>query len=372
VRERKKTIGDHSVRLLICAGGTGGGVYPALAVHDVLTSKVDDVETLWVGGEGGIEESLVKRHEIPFRSIPAAGVHGVSPLVLPRNLLKLGRGVLAARSILNDYKPDVLFFTGGYVAAPMAFAGRSVPSLLYVPDIEPGMALKSIAGFADIIAVTTEQSQTFFNKRVYETGYPLRPDLARWDRKTAHQHLGVSSKLPVILVFGGSKGAHSINMAVLNNLSALLEKVEIVHLSGEGDWQLVKRIREQLPMELASRYHAMPYLHEMGAALAAADLVISRAGASSLGEFPLFALPAILVPYPHAWRYQKVNADYLTRRGAAIMLQDNRLDDELLVTLNVLLDNPNKLKAMRAAMFELSHPRAAEKIASALIELAGE
>jgi UDP-N-acetylglucosamine--N-acetylmuramyl-(pentapeptide) pyrophosphoryl-undecaprenol N-acetylglucosamine transferase len=115
----------------------------------------------------------------------------------------------------------------------------------------------------------------------------------------------------------------------------------------------------------------MPYLHEMGAALAAADLVVSRAGASALGEYPLFALPAILVPYPHAWRYQKVNADYLTRRGAAIILQDQHLDDELLVTLSVLLENPNKLKAMRAAMFELSHPRAAEKIASALIQLAG-
>jgi UDP-N-acetylglucosamine--N-acetylmuramyl-(pentapeptide) pyrophosphoryl-undecaprenol N-acetylglucosamine transferase len=125
-------------------------------------------------------------------------------------------------------------------------------------------------------------------------------------------------------------------------------------------------------MELAARYHAMPYLHEMGAALAAADLVISRAGASSLGEFPLYGLPAILVPYPHAWRYQKVNADYLTRRGAAIMLEDHALDSELMDTLNVLMENPNKLKAMRAAMFELSHPRAADKIASALIELAGE
>jgi UDP-N-acetylglucosamine--N-acetylmuramyl-(pentapeptide) pyrophosphoryl-undecaprenol N-acetylglucosamine transferase len=115
----------------------------------------------------------------------------------------------------------------------------------------------------------------------------------------------------------------------------------------------------------------MPYLHEMGAALAAADLVISRAGASTLGEYPLFGLPAVLVPYPHAWRYQKVNADYLTRRGAAVILQDQRLSDELLDTLNVLLENPNKMKAMRAAMFELSHPRAAEKIASALIDLAG-
>jgi UDP-N-acetylglucosamine--N-acetylmuramyl-(pentapeptide) pyrophosphoryl-undecaprenol N-acetylglucosamine transferase len=347
-------------------------VYPALAVHDVLTSKVKDVKTLWVGGEGGIEESLVKRHGIPFQSIPAAGVHGVSPLVLPRNFLMLARGVLASYGILNDFKPDVLFFTGGYVAAPMAFAGRSVPSLLYVPDIEPGMAIKSIVRFVDIIAVTTEQSQKFFNKQVYESGYPLRPDLALWDRQTAHQHLGISGKLPVVLIFGGSKGARSINMAALNNLHALLEKCELIHISGDSDWQFVKSAREQLPVELASRYHAMSYLHEMGAALAAADLVVSRAGASSLGEFPLFALPAIVVPYPHAWRYQKVNADYLTRRGAAIMLPDHRLDDELLVTLTVLLDNPNKLKAMRAAMFELSHPRAAEKIASALLELAGE
>lgn len=347
-------------------------MYPALAVHDVLTSKVKDVKTLWVGGEGGMEEPLVKRHGIPFQSIPAAGVHGVSPLVLPRNLFTLARGVLVSYGILNTFKPDVLFFTGGYVAAPMAFAGRSIPSVLYVPDIEPGMAIKSIARFADVIAVTTEQSQKFFNKRVYETGYPIRPDLALWDRQTAHKHLGISGKLPVVLIFGGSKGAHSINMSVLNRLAALLQKCEIIHLCGDGDWPLVKDARERLPAELANRYHAMAYLHEMGSALAAADLVVSRAGASALGEFPLFALPAILVPYPYAWRYQKVNADYLTRRGAAIILQDNRLDDELLVTLTVLLENPNKLKAMRAAMFELSHPRAAEKIASALLELAGE
>jgi UDP-N-acetylglucosamine--N-acetylmuramyl-(pentapeptide) pyrophosphoryl-undecaprenol N-acetylglucosamine transferase len=330
------------------------------------------VETLWVGGEGGMEEALVRRQGIPFRSIPAAGLHGVNVTALPRNLLLLGRGVLAARKILNDFKPNVLFFTGGYVAVPVALAGRSIPSLLYVPDIEPGMALKSLAGFADIIAVTTDQSQKFFNKGIYETGYPLRPDLALWDRQTAHQHLGISSKLPVLLVFGGSKGAHSINQAVLNNLKGLLAKFEIIHLCGDGDWQVVKSAHEGLPVELAARYHALPYLHEMGAALAAADLVVSRAGASSLGEYPLFALPAVLVPYPHAWRYQKLNADYLTRRGAAIMLEDHRLNDDLLVTLNVLSENPNKLKAMRAAMFELSHPRAAEKIASALIELAGE
>ena len=360
------------MRLLICAGGTGGGVYPALAVHSALASKINDVKTLWVGGEGGMEEALVKRQGIPFKSIPAAGVHGVSVVALPGNFIKLGRGVLAAYGILNNFKPDVLFFTGGYVAVPMALAGWNIPSLLYVPDIEPGMALKSLARFADTIAVSTEQSQKFFNKPVLETGYPLRGDLAVWDRETAHRHLGISGKFPVLLLFGGSKGAHSINLTVLNNLRALLEKFEIIHISGDTDWPLVDRTRNELPAEMGARYHAIAYLHEMGAALAAADLVVSRAGASCLGEYPLFALPAILVPYPHAWRYQKVNADYLARRGAAIILRDDRLNDELLVTLNVLFENPNKLKAMRAAMFELSHPRAAEKIASALIRLAGE
>jgi len=347
-------------------------VYPALAVHSAVKSRVPDVDTLWVGGEAGMEAALVKRQGLAFQSVPAAGVHGVGLAAMPRNLALLGRGILAAGRILREFDPDVLFFTGGYVAVPVALAGRSVPIVLYAPDIEPGIALKSLARFSDVIAVTTDQSQKYFNKPVFETGYPLRADLALWDRQTAHHHLGISGKLPVLLVFGGSQGARSINMAVLHHLHALLQKFEIVHLTGELDWQTVNTEREQLPVELADHYHALPYLHEMGAALAAADLVVSRAGASSLGEFPLFGLPAILVPYPHAWRYQKVNADYLARRGAAVLLEDQRLNDELLVTLNILLDNPNKLKAMRAAMFGLSHPRAADKIASTLIKLAGD
>jgi len=346
-------------------------VYPAIAVHSALASKVPDMDAVWVGGMGGMEESLVKRQGIAFDSIPAAGVHGVGLVNMPRNLLLLARGFFAARRIMKEFKPDVLFFTGGYVAVPVALAGGSIPTLLYVPDIEPGLALKSLTRFADVIAVTTEQSQRYFTKKVFETGYPLRADLTLWERQMAARHLGLTGGRPVLLVFGGSKGARSINYAVTNNIPDLLQKFEIVHISGDPDWPMVKHTREQLPPELAARYHAMPYLHEMGAALASADLVVSRAGASALGEYPVFGLPAVLVPYPHAWRYQKVNAEYLAYRGAAVILEDHRLTNELVVTLNVLLENKNKLKSMRAAMFELSHPRAAEKIASALIQLAG-
>jgi len=348
-------------------------VYPALAVHNALTGKRADVETLWVGGEGGMEQELVKRAGISYRSIPAAGVHGVGLRALPANLVKLTHGVLAARRILHEFRPDVLFFTGGYVAAPMAVAGRGIPALLYVPDIEPALALKFLARFADRIALTAPDSRRYFSRpeRLLVTGYPLRADLLNWSREKATQHFGLSSALPVLLVTGGSKGARSINMAVLRHLNDLLADAQIVHISGSLDWPVVEQAAQHLPAQLQSRYHAMPYLHDMGAALAAADLVLSRAGASTLGEYPCFGLPAVLVPYPYAWRYQKVNADHLAGRNAAVILYDELLEEKLTVVLKDLLDNKAKLTAMRAAMRSLSQPKAADAIASQLEKLAG-
>jgi UDP-N-acetylglucosamine--N-acetylmuramyl-(pentapeptide) pyrophosphoryl-undecaprenol N-acetylglucosamine transferase len=221
--------------LLICAGGTGGGVYPALAVLNALEAEHADVEALWVGGESGMETELVKRAGIPFRSIPVAGLHGVGLRALPGNLFQLGRGLLAARKVLREFRPDVLFFTGGYVAGPIAFAGRNTPTVLYVPDIEPGMALKALARFADRITVTAPDSKAYFSKPVIVTGYPLRSNTKTWQREKARKELGLRSSKPVLLVTGGSRGARSINNAVLAHLPALLEIAEIVHISGQLD-----------------------------------------------------------------------------------------------------------------------------------------
>jgi UDP-N-acetylglucosamine--N-acetylmuramyl-(pentapeptide) pyrophosphoryl-undecaprenol N-acetylglucosamine transferase len=357
---------------LICAGGTGGGVYPALAVHSALTSRYKDVEVLWVGGEGGMESDLVKRAGIPYRSIPAAGLHGVDWKALPRNLSQLARGAWDSLRILREFNPDVLFFTGGYVAVPMAFAGQHIPTLLYVPDVEPGLALRSLARFADCITVTAADTQSYFNKKVIVTGYPLRPDLSAWDRDQARSELGLSSEKPVLLVTGGSKGARSINKAVLANLPEFLDIAELVHITGQLDWEEVRDAATSLWTSQRTHYHVFPYLHEMGQALAAADLVVSRAGASALGEYPFFELPAILVPYPYAWRYQQVNADYLARHRAAVIIEDSRLQEELLDTVRVLLENPGKRENMQAVMRSLSKPDAAISIANHLVELAGE
>lgn len=347
-------------------------MYPALAVLQAMTGNV---EVLWVGAQGGMESTLVQRAGIPFETIPAAGLHGVGLKRMPRNLTLLVKGIFASRCILSRFRPDVILFTGGYIAFPMAVAARRIPSLLFVPDIEPGLAIKAITPFTDTIAVTAEESRAYFSNKakVFVSGYPTRMDLGKWESNSARKHFNLQEESPVILVFGGSKGARSINNAILDHLPELLEISQIIHISGELDWPGVEEKLKELNKEQSARYHAFPYLHEdMGAALAAADLVISRSGASTLGEFPLYSLAAILVPYPFAWRYQSVNAQHLSSRGAAQILKDPQLGTQLVPTVKSLLENPAQLKAMRTSMRSLSHPQAAALIGQRLFSLAGE
>jgi UDP-N-acetylglucosamine:LPS N-acetylglucosamine transferase len=332
------------------------------------------LDTLWVGGEGGMEAALVQRALIPFQTIPAAGVHGVGLRSLPRNLGLLVRGFRAAGRILRKFKPDVLLFTGGYVAVPMALAGRRFPSLVYVPDIEPGLALKTIARFADRIALSTESSRRYFRRRagLVVSGYPVRSGFVLQNKAAARSKLGLEPDTPTLLVFGGSKGARSINNALLKSLDEILDFAQVVHLTGDLDWPLVEQQRRDLIAPRAARYHAFPYLHEdMAIAMAAADLALSRAGASSLGEFPAVGLPAVLVPYPYAWRYQKVNADFLASEGAALVIEDEHLEVELTRVVSPLLRNTESLASMARSMRRLARPEAAERIAAELRRLAG-
>jgi len=235
------------------------------------------------------------------------------------------------------------------------------------------LALKTLARFADVIAVTAQDSQAYFRSHpnVIVTGYPTRPELAGWSLESARQALQLSPDLPVLLVFGGSKGAQSINRAVLTALPELLTDMQIIHISGSGDWAEVDARQAQLPEELSNRYRPHAYLHEeMGAALRAADLVVSRAGASTLGEFPLFGLPAILVPYPYAWRYQQVNAEFLARRGAALILADAELSTKLIQTVRNTIHDSQMLHSMRKSMKALAKPQAAQEISGLLDDLA--
>ena len=338
-------------------------MYPALAVVAALGARA---EVLWVGSESGMEAELVKRAHIAFESIPAAGVHGVGARRLPMNLLRLAQGLRASRRILRRYRPDVILFTGGYVGVPVLLAGGRTPKAVYVPDIEPGLALRLASRLADVVAVTSEETRRHFpgGKRLRVTGYPTRSDLRTSGRADARQSLGLAVDEPVVLAFGGSRGARSINHAIWDKLPDFLDRAQLVHIIGELDWPKISQIRAGLTQAQQARYHAFDYLHdEMGAALAAADLAVARAGASTLGELPLFGLPSILVPYPHAWRYQKVNAAYLESHGAAVVVADETLGQTLLPTVTGLLGDPRRLEEMSRAVRILARPDAARAIA---------
>ncbi len=353
-------------------------MYPALAVLQALNDldpgwQVEG-DLLWIGGEGGMEGEIISRQAITYQDIPAAGLHGVDLKSLPGNLSRLFRGYLKAGRIIREYKPDVLFFTGGYLAVPVAYAGRSFPSLVFLPDIEPGLAIRTISNLADRIVVSVEESVGYTppGKPVLVSGYPVRKALLDWNREEAMDALSLDPLLPVLLVFGGSKGARSINQALVQILSNLLEEMQVVHISGKLDWEEMKTNRDQLSETARQRYQVFPFLHErMGAALRAADLVVSRSGASILGEYPLFELPSILIPYPHAWRYQKTNASYLVERGAAVLVRDEDLSRKLMSEILSLVRDGGKREAMRSSLRQLAQPEAAKIIARQLFSMAG-
>jgi UDP-N-acetylglucosamine--N-acetylmuramyl-(pentapeptide) pyrophosphoryl-undecaprenol N-acetylglucosamine transferase len=345
-------------------------VYPALAVVDALGA---DTDVLWIGAEGGIEAALVARAGLPIELIPASAVVGIGLRAIP-SLFRHARGVVKSRAIIRSFQPDVMFFTGGYVTIPPALAGWRIPKLLYVPDIEPGLALRVVARLADTITVTAQESRSYYTPgvRVVVTGYPTRPELKEVERGVARRRLGLRAEAPVLLVMGGSTGARSINQALWASLPQLLDRYQVLHLTGSRDWPSVASVQAELDPELAINYHPLEYMHEIGLALASADIAVARGGAAVMGEFPLFGLPSILIPYPHSWRYQRVNAEYMQQRGAAILLEDEVIADQMAPAVIELMSNESKLDRMRYASRSLATPNAAPKIAREIERLADE
>jgi len=368
------------VKLIISGGGTGGHVYPALAAAQSLNRQQGEVgaltEILWIGSVGGMEQALVERAGLTIELITATGLRGKDPVAALRGVWTLGRGYKQSRQVIRRFQPDALFVTGGYVSVPVTLAAwqAGVPVIIYLPDIEPGLAIKFLARFAARVAVTTAETCNFFRPGLtVVTGYPVRAELAAGPvdeaaRATARQRLGLGTERPVILVFGGSRGARSINFAVGGQIKSYLEVGQVVHISGRLDENWVRSRRTELSPDLQARYHVWPYLHEeMSSALKAADMVISRAGASVLGEYPAIGLPAILVPYPYAGTHQAANADYLVRHGAAMRIDDTVLERDLKDIALSLIKDHERLRAMSNSSSRLAKRDAADRLAQEIM-----
>ena len=287
------------------------------------------------------------------------------------------QGGRQARRLLADWRPDAVFVTGGYVCGPVVWAAsrQRVPVLIYLPDIIPGMGVKRLAPYASAIAVSFPEVADHFGEypaQVYDTGYPVRSALRQrsMSREKARNILNLKRDAFTLLVFGGSRGARAINQALASILPQLLTEMQIIHISGELDYEQAQARAVHLNPDQRSRYHLYPYLHEeMIAALHAADLVVARAGASTLGEFPALGLPAILVPLTISGGHQRPNAQYLADRGAALIIENDAMPQDLLPAILDLKRNPDKLTAMSQNSAELARPLAARSIAKILLSL---
>lgn len=363
----------------MCAGGTGGGIYPALAaVAELERLGLPKENILWVGVRGEMEERLVPRAGLRLERIEGGPMVGVPKLTTLKNGLKLAWSAVRGAGLMRQFGADVVFVTGGYMSVPIAVAAkwRRIPALVFLPDVEPGTAIKRIGRVVSRVAATFQESESYFEAgKTIATGYPVRAELreaAQMPKAAALAQFELTDERPTLFVFGGSRGAWSINQAIMQNLPALLAEMQVIHVSGTLTWEKVAAFAETLPQELRRFYRPYAYLHgEMGAAFRAGDVVLARAGASMLGEAPLFGIPAILVPYPYAWRYQKVNADYLVARGAAVRLNDEDLEAKLLATVRGMVLDEKRRQEMSAASAKLAQPEGARRLANVLLEMGG-
>ena len=367
------------MRLLIAGGGTGGHIYPALAVARSLSDPDrggrDKVELTWLGGHRGLERSIVRAAGIPIRRLALRSLRTVDRDVhLVLDPLRLAASVLQAAAILASERPAAIFTTGGYVAIPILLAAATlrVPVVLWEGNVVPGRSVRVTAPLSSVLAVSFEATCAALagNGPCYVTGTPIR-DVRDVDREAARKRLGVATDGRVLLVFGGSQAVRRFNGAVAGALPRLVERLHVIHVTGEEGYRAALAAREALPAGVRDRYRPHPFLRdEMLAALAAADLVVGRAGSSTLAEVTALGLPMVVVPYPHAAGHQRANARVLADAGAARLVEDEAFDAAALLDAAAILDDPAVHAGMSAAARSLGRPAAAQAVADLVLALA--
>jgi UDP-N-acetylglucosamine--N-acetylmuramyl-(pentapeptide) pyrophosphoryl-undecaprenol N-acetylglucosamine transferase len=352
--------------LLVAAGGTGGHIYPALAVAKKLIEMEPESKVIFCGTERGLEGRIIPRAGFPLELVRVEPLRGGSFARKVKAVALLPLAFLDALSLLRRTRPQVVMGVGGYVSGPiMAVAGTlRVPTLLLEPNATPGLANRWLAPFIDAAALAWEDTRRFFKKKGFVSGNPVRDDIARVGVRA------VDNKLRV-LVFGGSQGSHVLNqamLAALPHLERYRERLEILHQTGEGELESVRAGYRQTG--IAARVE--PYLAKMSEAYAESDLVVSRAGATTCAELAAAGRPSVLVPLPIAGGHQKDNAEMMERAGAALTLDEEALTGEHLAqVLTDLMKAPDERKRMAERARALARPEASRIISERLLELAG-
>jgi UDP-N-acetylglucosamine--N-acetylmuramyl-(pentapeptide) pyrophosphoryl-undecaprenol N-acetylglucosamine transferase len=365
------------MRFSVSGGGTGGHIYPALAVARALRDARPDVELDYIGGARGFERRLVASHpmrrdlpyhELMVRSLRSAGLSVHTAL----DPLRLAGSVPQAWRLLGSLRPKALFTTGGYLALPLVLAARArgIPTLVWEGNVLPGRATRAIGRYATRVAVSFPPTLDAFPGNSFVSGTPIR-SFEGIDRSEARHAFGVGPDERLLLVFGGSQAVTRLNAAVADALPRLLNDWHVLHLAGEAGMADAGAARQQLPAALRSRYAPEPFLTDrMADALVAADLVVGRAGSSTCAELAAVGVASILVPYPFAGAHQRYNAAYLADEGAAVLVADEDFTADRLVAEAGDLRDDAARAAMAASARRLGRPHAARALADELVAMA--
>jgi UDP-N-acetylglucosamine--N-acetylmuramyl-(pentapeptide) pyrophosphoryl-undecaprenol N-acetylglucosamine transferase len=355
-----------SMRAVIAGGGTGGHVIPALAIARELRERFR-AEVLFVGTARGLENRLVPAAGFELRLIEVGALNRVSLATRLRTLTALPRAIAASSQILGRYRPDVVLGVGGYASGPamLAAALRSLPTLVFEPNVVPGFANRVVAPMVSLAAVQFEQTARSFRRAVV-TGVPVRREFFLMPPYSQPDHK------PTVLVFGGSQGASALNRVMLESLPDLprqIPRLHIIHQTGERDYNEAQGVY----LRAGISAEVYPFIDDMPGVFARADLLVCRSGASTVAEVTAAGRPAVFVPFPQAADdHQLRNAEALANAGAAELIVEAELSSQRLVqTLTSLLSDRARLTRMAQAAHRQAHPRAAQEIAELAAHLAG-
>jgi UDP-N-acetylglucosamine--N-acetylmuramyl-(pentapeptide) pyrophosphoryl-undecaprenol N-acetylglucosamine transferase len=346
------------MRVIIAAGGTGGHIFPGVAIAREFKRRDPKTEILFVGTPRGLESKIVPREGFTLEMIQVGALKGVSARERASSLVGLPAGFVSARGILRRYKPDVVIGVGGYSSGPVLLMAAllRIPTMVVEPNAMPGFTNRVLARFVRGAALSFEDARKYFRGKVVVTGNPVRSDFARLKKKERGHKLNV-------LIFGGSQGAHAINTAVIEALPLLAgakDRLAITHQTGERDFEVVKR--GYLDAGFAES-DVRPFIDDMADQFERADLLVCRSGATTAAEVAAAGKAAIFVPFPFATDdHQRKNAEAFERVGAGRMILQKELTAERLTAeITRLIESPDEICRMEEASRGLGRPDSAER-----------
>jgi UDP-N-acetylglucosamine--N-acetylmuramyl-(pentapeptide) pyrophosphoryl-undecaprenol N-acetylglucosamine transferase len=355
-------------RIVIAGGGTGGHLYPGIAVAREILRRQPDAIVTFAGTARGIEARVIPREGFELDVLRSAGLKGTSPAALARGLGLLPLSAVDAWRIISRRRPDLVIGVGGYSSGPVVAlaAARRIPTLLLEQNAVPGFTNRTLANVVSAAAVTFDSTVGYFGRRGFVAGNPVRPEFFE------HDDTHAAPGPPRVLIFGGSQGSHAINVACMEaapRLAADSRRLAITHQTGDSDLERVRDAYRRAGLDA----RVEPFLFAMDREIKGADLVISRAGATTLAELTAAGRPAVLIPLPTAADdHQRKNAALLQETGAVEVIEQKDLSGDVLAARVIeLTGSPDRLAAMSAAAKRLARPGAARLIVDRALELAG-